>query len=53
MKDEFELSELRKDVLEIIQDNTILETKTTFVEAESELKKLKKTIRPRKKNKNK
>ena len=53
MNDELELSELRKDVLEIKQDNTILETKTTFVEAESELKNLKKTIRPRKKNKNK
>ena len=53
MKDELELSELRNDVLEIKKDNTILETKTTFVEAENELKNLKKTIKPRKKIKNK
>ena len=53
MNDEMELSELRKDILEIKQDNTILETKTTFVKAKNELKNLKKTIRPRKKNKNK
>ena len=53
MNDELELSELRKDVLEMKNDNTILDTKTTFVEAEKELKNLKKTIKPRTKNKNK
>ncbi len=53
MNDELELSELRKNVSEIKKDNTILDTKTTFVEAENELKNLKKTIKPRNKNKNK
>ena len=51
MNDELELSELRNKVLEIKKDNTILETKKTIVEAEKEFKKLKKTIKPRKKNK--
>ena len=53
MDDEFELSELRKDVLEINKDNTILETKKTIDEAEKEFKNLNKTIKPRKKTKNK
>ena len=53
MNDELELSELRKDVLEMKNDNTILDTKTTVVEAEKELKIFKKTIKPRKKIKNK
>ena len=53
MDDEFELSELRKDVLEIKKDNTILETKKTIDDAEKEFKNLNKTIKPRKKTKNK
>ena len=53
MSDELELSELRKDVLEIKKDNTILQTKKTIVEAEKEFKNLNKTIKPRKKTKNK
>ncbi len=53
MNDELELSELRKDVLEIKKDNTLVETKKTIVEAENEFKNLKKTIKPRKKIKNK
>ena len=53
MNDELELSELRKDVLEIKKDNTISETKKTIDEAEKEFKKLNKTIKPRKKIKNK
>ena len=53
MDDELELSELRKDVLEIKKDNTISETKKTIDEAEKEFKKLNKTIKPRKKIKNK
>ena len=53
MNDEFELSELRDDVLEIKKDNTISETKKTIDEAEKEFKKLNKTIKPRKKIKNK
>ena len=53
MNDELELSELRNDVLEIEKDNTILETKKTIVETEKEFKNLNKTIKPRKKIKNK
>ena len=53
MNDELELSELRNDVLEMKKDNTLVETKKTIVEAENEFKNLKKTIKPRKKNKNK
>ena len=53
MNDELELSELRNDVLEIKKDNSILDAKKTVLEAESEFKNLKKTIKPRKKNKNK
>ena len=53
MNDEFELSELRDDVLEIKKDNTILETKKTIDEAEKEFKNLNKKIKPRKKIKNK
>ena len=53
MNDELELSELRNDVLEIKKDNTILEAKKTVTEAENEFKNLKKTIKPRKKTKNK
>ena len=53
MNDEFELSELRDDVLEIKKDNTILETKKTIDDAEKEFKNLNKTIKPRKKIKNK
>ena len=41
MNDELELSELRKDVLEIKKDNTILEAKKTVTEAENEFKNLK------------
>ena len=47
------LSELRNDVLDIKKDNTILEAKKTVIEAEKEFKNLKKTIKPRKKIKNK
>ena len=53
MNDELELSEIRKDVLEIKKDNTISEAKKTVIEAENEFKNLKKTIKPRKKIKNK
>ncbi len=53
MNDELELSELRKGVLEINEDNTILETKKNIVELEKEFKNLKKTIKPRKKIKKK
>ena len=53
MNDELELSELRKDVLDIKKDNAILETKKSIVDAENEFKNLKKTIKPRKKIKNK
>ena len=52
MNDELELSELRNDVLDIKKDNTILEAKKTVIEAENEFKKVKKTIKPRKKIKN-
>ena len=52
MNDELELSELRKDVLDIKKDNAILETKKSIVDAEKEFKNLKKTIKPRKKIKN-
>ena len=41
MNDELELSELRKDVLEIKKDNSILEAKKTVTEAENEFKNLK------------
>ena len=53
MNDELELSELRKDVLNIKKDNSILEAKKTVIEAENEFKNLKKTIKKRKKIKNK
>ena len=53
MNDELELSELRKDVLDIKKDNTIEEAKETIVDAENEFKDLKKTIKPKKKTKNK
>ena len=53
MNDELELSELRKDLLEIKKNKTYEETKKNIVEAENEFKNLKKTIKPRKKNKNK
>ena len=53
MNDELELSELRKDVLDIKKDNTFVETKKNIVEAENEFKNLKKTIKPRTKNKKK
>ena len=53
MNDELELSELRKDVLDIKKDNSILEAKKSVIEAENEFKNLKKTIKPRKKTKNK
>ena len=43
MNDELELSELRKDVLEIKKDNTILEQKN-YYEAENEFKNLKKQL---------
>ena len=52
MNDELELSELRKDVLDIKKDNAIIKAKTV-IEAENEFKNLKKTIKPRKKIKNK
>ena len=52
MNDELELSELRKDVLEIKKDNAISEVKKTVIETEKEFKNLKKTIKPRKKIKN-
>ena len=51
MNDELELSELRKDVLDIKKDNSILEAKKTVIETENEFKNLKKTIKPRKKTK--
>ena len=50
MNDELELSELRNDVLEMKKDNTLVETKKTIAEAESEFKNLKNSIKPRKKN---
>ena len=53
MNDELELSELRKDVLEIKKDNSLTETKKVIVEAEKQFKNLKNTIKPRKKSKNK
>ena len=53
MNDELELTELRNDILEMKKDNTLVETKKTLVEAENEFKNLKKTIKPRKKTKNK
>ena len=53
MNDELELSELRKDVLDIKKDNSILEAKKTVIEAENEFKNLNKTIIKRKKIKNK
>ena len=53
MNDELELSELRNDVLEIKKDDTLVETKKTFVEAENEFKNLKSSIKPRKKIKKK
>ena len=53
MNDELELSELRKDVLEIKKDNAISEVKKTVTEAENELKNFKKKIKPKIKNKNK
>ena len=51
MNDELELTELRNDILEMKKDNTLVETKKTIVEAENEFKKLKKSIKPRKKTK--
>tara|TARA_B100001057_G_C22396264_1_gene774138 strand:- start:186 stop:491 length:306 start_codon:yes stop_codon:yes gene_type:complete len=48
MNDELELSELRKDVLEIKKNKTYEETKKNIVEAENEFKNLKKKIKPRK-----
>ena len=48
MNDELELSELRKDLLEIKKNKTYEETKKNIVEAENEFKNLKKTIKPRK-----
>ena len=53
MNDELELSELRKDVLEIKKDNSLTETKKVIVEAEKQFKNLKNTIKPKKKSKNK
>ena len=53
LNDELELSELRKDVLEIKKDNAISEVKKTVIETEKEFKNLNKTIKPRKKIKNK
>ena len=53
MNDELEISELRKNVVDIKKDNSILEAKKTVIEAENEFKNLKKTIKPRKKIKNK
>ena len=53
MNDELELSELRKDVLELKKNKTYEETKKNIVEAENEFKNLKNTIKPRKNNKNK
>tara|TARA_Y100000589_G_scaffold254752_1_gene243620 strand:- start:66 stop:383 length:318 start_codon:yes stop_codon:yes gene_type:complete len=53
MNDELELSELRKDVLEIKEDNTLVETKKTIIDANNEFKNIKKTIKSRKKIKKK